>query len=158
MKKFIYVCLLVLLGVSFGCEKEAINQENEDLKITEKSDLNKRGFTGDGSNGNNQVYDGTNYNNTPPNGYHWTLLITYSQGVTEFQKREFRVQYQVTGELWYFEQCPNDPQKEIWYFVPASSSIPCQVPWPLNCQRGDTPPQSPPDGFCLIEINQSCND
>lgn len=38
MKKIIYVCLLALLGVSFGCEKDELTEEN--LGIDNKVELN----------------------------------------------------------------------------------------------------------------------
>lgn len=170
MKNLIYVCLLALVAISFGCDKEDIYVQEQN-RNSEKTEFNngynldqgaqaRTGFGDDGSgSGGTVILDGTNYmDGPPPNGDYWTILITYSPGVTETQKREFRVQYQATGELYYFEQCPIDPQKELWYWVHAESDIPCQVPDGYHCERGDNPPPTPPENLASYIISDSCDD
>ena len=52
MKKIIYVCLLVLLAVSFGCEKENLNEENfeSNNRVELDSNFQKNGFGDDNGN------------------------------------------------------------------------------------------------------------
>jgi hypothetical protein len=151
MKKIIYLFLLAILMISFGCNKDEVLTEDEVLIISKRT-----GFEDD----NGNIYDGSNGRNTTPTENYWTLLTEYPSSTTAAQKAAIRIPYQISGQLLYFEQCPNDPNKELWYMYNNSGNIFHKVD-PLGNPKDDDPifPKNTfPGNGMDFGLNQSCFD
>lgn len=178
MKKIIYVCLLAVLAISYGCSKDEVFTEEQNRNPEKKewvNEIEKRKFPqqngnlninsnysrGTGfSDGDGNIFDGGNNGNTPPTESYWTLLTEYPAGTTALQKNELRIPYQINGQLLYYEQCPNDPNKELWYMYHNDSNTTHPID-PLGNPKDDDPefPETYPGSstnFHVLDINESC--
>lgn len=175
MKKINYLCLFALLIIGVGCNKDEIQSEeqntdlrmliteegNEKGKLKTKTDsgfdqtTQSRGGTGFG-NEDGDIYDGTGNSNAQPNsGLNWKYLVEFAPGLTASQKNMIRVPYQIAGDLIGFEQCPNNPDRELWTMNPIVSDCPSGT----ECSRGDNPPKKVPDELREVwyQVVPSCD-
>lgn len=134
-----------------------INQNNFTRDIGEGFDDSGFGGTGFGdigiSDGEGNIYNGTNFLDNPPADYGETVLITYANGTTENQKRELRLSYQVTGELLYYEQCSIEPNKELWYLSTSYVTVTnCIQAGPCHETRSKNPPIGNPPLLLSTDI------
>jgi hypothetical protein len=115
--------------------------------------------------GNGNIFDGTSGTNAEPNGGDlYIFIVDFAEGLTVEQKNMIRVPYQIQGDLVFFEQCPSNPDRELWHMNPDvyygcnSSSISYSLP---NCPngRGDFPPKEDPINLRTVKYVPipSCN-
>ena len=115
MRKIIYVCLLALLAVSFGCQKEEVQTEEPN---TESIILSKRDY---GFGGENGAVSGNNAV-CPPNTPYDTHIITYQSSWSELDKEIHRLIYFDAGILLCYIESTTDSLVETWYVVEGSVS------------------------------------
>lgn len=115
MKKLIYACLITLIAMSFGCEKEEVQIEEsaEDSILISKRDLGFGDENGNTSGGNSACPPSTDYD---------THVITYHPSWNELDQEVYRLIFQANGTLLCYIESPTDSQVETWYVVQGSPS------------------------------------
>ena len=111
MKKIISACLFAVLALNFNCNKDEVIPEEQNEPIN-TGNRNRVGI----SDKNGNIFDGSSDTNAEPNGGDvYIYMVEFVPELTQHQKNSIRLPYQAQGDLTYFEQCPNNPDKELWH-------------------------------------------